>query len=368
MGSIKLENVEKWFGDLQVIKGIDLEIGDGEFVIFVGPSGCGKSTLLRMIAGLEETSRGRILLDGDDVTDRLPSERGLSMVFQSYALYPHMDVRDNMGFSLKTAGSPKSEIEQKVGRAAEILKLDDYLDRRPKALSGGQRQRVAIGRAIVRKPAVFLFDEPLSNLDAGLRARVRLDFITRHQQLRTTTLYVTHDQVEAMTMADTLIVMNQGRIEQIGTPSELYARPANLFVARFLGMPEMNLIQGTLIETRGGVTNVMLPSGKTLAVPLTGEASKHGAPLTIGIRPQDLIEHGNGPMRIDATVRLVERLGSRTNIHIVADGIGALVWQRPRDCAPEPGTPLHLSVDASALHLFGENGSRLDTEMLKENA
>ncbi|MBA16924.1 MAG: ABC transporter ATP-binding protein [Sphingomonas sp.] len=368
MSGLRIEEACKSFSARQILDRVSLDIADGSFAVVVGPSGCGKSTLLRAIAGLEPLDQGAIHLGARDITRLPPGQRDIAMVFQSYALYPHLTVRENMAFALRMRHEPANAIDQAVRQVAEMLDLADVIDRKPGQLSGGQRQRVAIGRAIVRKPAVFLFDEPLSNLDAGLRARVRLDFITRHQQLRTTTLYVTHDQVEAMTMADTLIVMNKGRIEQIGTPSELYARPANLFVARFLGMPEMNLITGTLIETRDGVTNVMLPSGKTLAVPLTGAASKHGAPLTIGIRPQDLIEHGNGPMRIDATVRLVERLGSRTNIHIVADGIGALVWQRSGDCAPAPGTPLHLSIDASALHLFGENGSRLDTEMLKETA
>ncbi len=242
MGSISLKAVEKWFGDVQVIKGIDLDIQDGELIIFVGPSGCGKSTLLRMIAGLEETSRGKIALDGNDVTHKVPSERELAMVFQSYALYPHLSVEENVGFALKTAGAPKAEIDQKVGHAAEMLKLDAYMDRRPKDLSGGQRQRVAIGRAIVRNPKGFLFDEPLSNLDASLRVDMRFEIARLHKTLETTMVYVTHDQVEAMTLADRIVVLKDGLIMQVGTPRELYETPNNVFVAQFIGSPKMNLV------------------------------------------------------------------------------------------------------------------------------
>jgi len=242
MGSISLKSVEKWFGDVQVIKGVDLDILDGELIIFVGPSGCGKSTLLRMIAGLEETSRGQILLDADDVTHKVPSERELAMVFQSYALYPHLSVEENMGFALKTAGAAKTEIDDKVGNAAALLKLNDYLDRRPKDLSGGQRQRVAIGRAIVRKPKGFLFDEPLSNLDASLRVDMRFEIARLHKTLASTMVYVTHDQVEAMTLADRIVVLKDGQIMQVGTPRELYENPNNVFVAQFIGSPKMNMM------------------------------------------------------------------------------------------------------------------------------
>ena len=249
MGSIKLHAVEKWFDDLQVIKGIDLEIMDGEFIILVGPSGCGKSTLLRMIGGLEDTSRGSIILDDADVTDQPPSKRGLSMVFQSYALYPHMTVRENMGFSLKVAGTQKEEIDNKVGEAAQILKLEQLLDRRPKDLSGGQRQRVAIGRSIVRAPTAFLFDEPLSNLDASLRVEMRVELASLHQTLKTTMVYVTHDQVEAMTLADRIVVLESGQVAQIGTPKQLYEQPANLFVAQFVGSPKMNIFKNSAAES-----------------------------------------------------------------------------------------------------------------------
>ncbi|MEO0865413.1 MAG: ATP-binding cassette domain-containing protein, partial [Pseudomonadota bacterium] len=235
MATIELKAVEKWFGDVQVIKGVDLTINEGEFVIFVGPSGCGKSTLLRMIAGLEETSRGQIMIDDRNATAEPPSKRGLAMVFQSYALYPHMSVRDNVGFPLKSAGLPRADIDAKVDEAARILKLDPYLDRRPKDLSGGQRQRVAIGRCIVRDPTAFLFDEPLSNLDASLRVEMRYEIAKLHQQLNASMIYVTHDQVEAMTLADRIVVMQGGNIEQIGTPLDLYDNPANEFVATFIG-------------------------------------------------------------------------------------------------------------------------------------
>jgi multiple sugar transport system ATP-binding protein len=246
MGAIELKAVEKWFGEVQVIKGVDLSIADGEFVIFVGPSGCGKSTLLRMIAGLEETSRGQVVIDGRDATAEPPSKRGLAMVFQSYALYPHMSVAENMGFSLKTAGAPKAEQEAKVAEAARVLRLEPYLERRPKDLSGGQRQRVAIGRSIVRDPTAFLFDEPLSNLDAALRVEMRYEIAKLHQHLTSTMIYVTHDQVEAMTLADRIVVLDFGTIAQVGTPRELYESPANLFVAEFIGSPKMNILPCTV--------------------------------------------------------------------------------------------------------------------------
>ena len=274
MGSIKLNSIEKWFDELQVIKGIDLEIMDGEFVILVGPSGCGKSTLLRMIGGLEETSRGSIILDGNDVTDQPPSKRGLSMVFQSYALYPHMTVRENMGFSLKVAGTQKEVIDDKVGQAAQILKLEDFLDRRPKDLSGGQRQRVAIGRSIVRAPTAFLFDEPLSNLDASLRVEMRLELARLHQTLKTTMVYVTHDQVEAMTLADRIVVLESGKIAQIGTPKQLYEQPANLFVAQFVGSPKMNIISRQVAES-------VSKNGESLEALVKNKQAEN-----IGVRPE----------------------------------------------------------------------------------
>ena len=248
MADVRLTGVKKRFGALEVLKGVDLEIADGEFVVFVGPSGCGKSTLLRTIAGLEEISEGEIAIGGRRVNDLSPSDRGIAMVFQSYALYPHMTVRENMAFGLKLAKTDKAEIDRRVTAAAATLNITDYLDRKPKALSGGQRQRVAIGRAIVREPQVFLFDEPLSNLDAALRVRMRYEFASLHERLKTTMIYVTHDQIEAMTLADRIVVLSAGRIEQVGAPMELYERPCNLFVAEFIGSPKMNLIAGEIVE------------------------------------------------------------------------------------------------------------------------
>ena len=285
MGSITLKAVEKWFGPIQVIKGVDLEIIDGEFVVFVGPSGCGKSTLLRMIGGLEDISRGSIEIDGKNVSDKPPSERGLSMVFQSYALYPHMSVFDNMGFSLKTAGAPQTEIDAKVNAVAETLKLTEYLQRRPKELSGGQRQRVAIGRSIVREPTAFLFDEPLSNLDASLRVEMRYEISKLHKLLAATMIYVTHDQVEAMTLADRIVVLDAGNIIQVGTPKDLYNKPANTFVAQFIGSPKMNFILYT-----GSTANA----------------------VQLGIRAEHIAIVVAGAGQCDGKIEVVEYLGADT--------------------------------------------------------
>jgi len=341
MGSIELKAAEKWFGDVQVIKGVDLKMEDGEFVVFVGPSGCGKSTLLRMIGGLEETSRGQILIDGMDVTDQPPSKRGLSMVFQSYALYPHMSVRDNMGFSLKTAGAPKAEIEAKVNHAAEILKLEPYLDRRPKALSGGQRQRVAIGRSIVRDPTAFLFDEPLSNLDASLRVEMRYEIAQLHRNLDTTMIYVTHDQVEAMTLADRIVVLEFGVIAQVGTPRELYEHPANLFVAQFIGSPKMNVLPCTVSGAR-----YTLEGGRG------GDYDRDANATQIGIRPEhiDVVEVGQG--QCDVTVDVLEYLGADT--YVIADGgpLGQITVRAHGDAVHTPGTRVGLSFHTGRAHFF----------------
>ncbi|NCX58631.1 MAG: sn-glycerol-3-phosphate ABC transporter ATP-binding protein UgpC, partial [Rhodobacteraceae bacterium] len=312
MGSIKLQAVEKWFDDLQVIKGIDLEIVDGEFIILVGPSGCGKSTLLRMIGGLEDTSRGSIILDDADVTEQPPSKRGLSMVFQSYALYPHMTVRDNMGFSLKVAGTPKEEIDHKVSEAAQILKLEDLLDRRPKDLSGGQRQRVAIGRSIVRAPTAFLFDEPLSNLDASLRVEMRLELARLHQTLKTTMVYVTHDQVEAMTLADRIVVLESGQVAQIGTPKQLYEQPANLFVAQFVGSPKMNIFKNSAVES--------IVKNKEFVKLL----NKNREAATIGVRPEHLVLKRGHKYGFFGRVSVVEYLGADCFVFIDCGDLGTL--------------------------------------------
>ncbi|QEW19601.1 putative sn-glycerol-3-phosphate import ATP-binding protein [Marinibacterium anthonyi] len=345
MGKIELKQVEKWYGELQVIKGVDLQIEDGEFVVFVGPSGCGKSTLLRMIGGLEETSRGAIVLDGKDVTDKPPHERGLTMVFQSYALYPHMSVADNMGFSLKTSGAPKAEIEAKVSEAARILKLEPFLDRRPKALSGGQRQRVAIGRSIVRDPTAFLFDEPLSNLDAALRVEMRYEIAKLHQSLKSTMIYVTHDQVEAMTLADRIVVLEYGTIAQVGPPRELYENPANLFVAKFIGSPAMNILPCT---TSGGLYS--LEGGRGGAFPGARPA------VHLGIRPEHIgiVSPGDGQM--DGTVDVVEYLGADSYVIVDGGPLGQITIRSDGNTAVRPGDRIGLSFRDDELHFFDEPG------------
>ncbi|MEY1557759.1 ABC transporter ATP-binding protein [Yoonia sp. R2331] len=297
MSGLTLQNVTKSYGAVEVIKGVDLEVSEGEFVVFVGPSGCGKSTLLRMIAGLEDCTSGQVEIGGKDVTDAEPSERGIAMVFQSYALYPHMSVRENIGFGLSLNRTPKSEIKARVEETARILQLEDYLDRKPKALSGGQRQRVAIGRAIVRNPKVFLFDEPLSNLDAALRANMRLELTDLHARLKSTMVYVTHDQVEAMTMADKIVILKDGKIEQVGSPMDLYESPATPFVAGFIGSPQMNLFEGH--ETLGG-------PGKTY-----------------GIRPEH-IDVSTTDGKWQGTIRHIERLGANTILHLDVPGLGTV--------------------------------------------
>ena len=349
MGSIQLQNVEKWFGEVQVIKGINLDISDGEFVIFVGPSGCGKSTLLRMISGLEETSRGRIFLDGDDVTDKLPSERQLSMVFQSYALYPHMSVRENIGFGLKTAGTPKTEIEEKVESAASVLKLNQFLDRRPKALSGGQRQRVAIGRAIVREPKGFLFDEPLSNLDAALRVEMRFEIAKLHETLNTTMIYVTHDQVEAMTLADKIVVLKDGLIMQVGSPRELYENPANLFVAEFIGSPKMNVLPCELQEN-----DVLLPGQEKGDLKVQSAAQ---GPTKLGIRPEHITLSDAGSSHCRGRVEVSEYLGADNYLYIECGELGTVVVRTLGTQSVSKGEDIYLKFDKSHIHYFDEHGS-----------
>ncbi|KMW56830.1 Various polyols ABC transporter, ATP-binding component [Candidatus Rhodobacter oscarellae] len=346
MGAIELRAVEKWFDELQVIKGIDLDIKDGEFIIFVGPSGCGKSTLLRMIGGLEETSRGAIVLDGTDVTDQPPSKRGLSMVFQSYALYPHMSVRDNMGFSLKTAGAPKAEIAEKVNEAARVLKLEPLLDRRPKDMSGGQRQRVAIGRSIVRAPTAFLFDEPLSNLDAALRVEMRLEIARLHQSLKTTMIYVTHDQVEAMTLADRIVVLDAGRIAQVGTPRDLYNHPADLFVAQFIGSPKMNVLPCGAADGA-----FMLQGGRGSAFDMA-----RGAPAHLGIRPEHIVLGAAGSGNCDGTVEVVEYLGADSYVFVNCGPLGVVNVRVSGAEEHAVGQDVGLSFPPERLHFFGADG------------
>lgn len=349
MGKIELQNVEKWYGDVQVIKGIDLTIQDGEFIIFVGPSGCGKSTLLRMIAGLEEISRGDVLLNDQRATDQAPSQRGLSMVFQSYALYPHMSVGENMGFSLKSAGASKAEIKAKVDDAAAILKLEDYLDRRPKDLSGGQRQRVAIGRSIVREPTAFLFDEPLSNLDASLRVEMRYEIAKLHQNLQSTMIYVTHDQVEAMTLANRIVVLDAGKIAQVGTPRELYQRPENLFVAQFIGSPKMNIISCTTDDDKFQITG----GG-------SGDFSGKNAATKLGIRPEHIEISTDSSGQLEGVVDVTEYLGSDTYVIVNAGQQGQITIRQIGDTDLRTGDKVSLHFAPDHLHFFGDQGERIE--------
>ena len=358
MGSIRLEKVSKHFGEHAVIPSIDLEINEGEFVVFVGPSGCGKSTLLRLIAGLEDVTSGRILIDGEDATDKPPAKRGLAMVFQSYALYPHMSVRNNIGFPLKMANVDKAEIDRKVEDAAKILNLTDYLERKPRALSGGQRQRVAMGRAVVRDPAVFLFDEPLSNLDAKLRVQMRAEIKTLHQRVETTSVYVTHDQIEAMTLADRVVVLNQGRIEQQGTPIELYRKPANLFVAAFIGSPAMNLLPGTIVAADGAPA-VRFADGTVLAISGDHAGLTPGRKVTVGLRPEHLNpDIGTGSV-INGTALLVEPTGAQSHVVFELGGqhVTAIV---DGEREVRHGQPFEAKIDPERVHIFdSETGEAL---------
>lgn len=332
MGSIRLEGVNKSFGATEVIPSVDLEIADGEFVVFVGPSGCGKSTLLRLIAGLEDLSGGKVLIDGNDVTIAAPAKRRLAMVFQSYALYPHMSVYKNIAFPLKMANMEKEAIDKKVRDAASVLNLTDYLDRKPGQLSGGQRQRVAIGRAIVREPTAFLFDEPLSNLDAALRVNMRLEISELHHQLNTTMIYVTHDQVEAMTLADKIVVLNAGRVEQFGSPLELYQKPANEFVAGFIGSPMMNFVEGD-------------------------EAVKYKA-HTIGVRPEHLAA-SNTKGTWSGVVTIAEHLGSDTFLRVETETMGILTARTTGEFTVKHGDTVYLTPDPEKIYRFGVDGKAL---------
>jgi multiple sugar transport system ATP-binding protein len=354
MASVTIHSVRKSFGEVPILHGVDIEIADGSFTVLVGPSGCGKSTLLRMIAGLEHITGGEIRIGGTVVNDMPPKARDIAMVFQNYALYPHMTVRDNMAFSLNLAKMDKATIEEKVRRAAEILALGDYLDRYPRQLSGGQRQRVAMGRAIVRDPQVFLFDEPLSNLDAKLRVAMRSEIKELHQRLRTTSIYVTHDQIEAMTMGDQIVVMRDGRIEQIGTPLELYDHPANQFVAGFIGSPAMNFLPGTVRRANGSAF-VELADGTRLQAPPSSAAD--GQPIVFGTRPEHLTLASAGG--IPANVVVLEPTGMDTFIACRHEGTPiSAVFRERYDFAP--GTPVHLVPDLSRAHLFdAQTGQRI---------
>jgi multiple sugar transport system ATP-binding protein len=354
MASVGIRDVKKAFGSTQVIHGVDISIGDGEFVVLVGPSGCGKSTLLRMIAGLENITGGEIRIGERVVNNVPPKERDIAMVFQNYALYPHMTVGANMGFSLRLRGAPKSEIDSRVNRAADILGLIPYLDRFPRQLSGGQRQRVAMGRAIVRDPQVFLFDEPLSNLDAKLRVAMRTEIKELHQRLKTTTVYVTHDQIEAMTMADKIVVMHDGIVEQIGTPLELYDKPDNQFVAGFIGSPAMNFLKGNVrvngVATFEGPNGVKLPLG-------AATAASDGRPAVYGIRPEHFTIADDGA---EAEIVVVEPTGSETQVFAKLGGEEIVAVFRERHQF-NPGEKVRLKPDPKLVHLFDEaTGKRLN--------
>jgi len=338
MAYLQLRGIEKAFGEARVIKGVNLEIQQGEFIVFVGPSGCGKSTLLRLIAGLETTTAGTIHLEGRDITDEPSSKRDLAMVFQSYALYPHMSVYENMSFALKLAKADPAVIEEKVTKAAEILNLTQYLKRTPKELSGGQRQRVAIGRAIVRSPKVFLFDEPLSNLDAALRGQTRVEIAKLHRDLGATTIYVTHDQVEAMTLADRVVVLRDGLVEQVGTPLELYDRPANQFVAQFIGTPKMNMVGASKLKS-------LAASGRKF--PIDG---------FVGLRPEyvELVAQADGEFK--ATVDLVEALGAETLVYVTTEWGEQIVARHTERSSLVAGEKVGVKIDLSTAHFFDAKG------------
>ncbi len=352
MADLELRGVVKRFGAAEVIHGVDLRIADGEFVVFVGPSGCGKSTLLRMIAGLEEISGGAVLIDGQDVTEVPAAKRGLAMVFQSYALYPHMSVRKNLSFGLETIGVARSEIERKIGDAAEILQIGELLERRPGQLSGGQRQRVAIGRAIVREPRIFLFDEPLSNLDAELRTQMRVEINRLHRRLGATMIFVTHDQVEAMTLADRIVVLRKGVIEQVGTPLELYNRPANGFVAGFIGSPRMNLLPGRIGRVEGERAEVEIAEGEMLRADFP-EPPRPGSTVTIGVRPEHLVPVAPGEGVLRGEVQIAEQLGGETYVYVTLPGGRSVTVEIKGQAAVGAGETMELGLAEGGFHVFG---------------
>jgi len=352
MAGLELQKVYKRFGGHQVIHGIDLTIEPGEFVVFVGPSGCGKSTLLRMIAGLEPISEGSLKIGGEDVTDVPAVKRGLAMVFQSYALYPHMSVKKNLSFGLETIGAPRDEIDRKVAEAADILQITPLLGRKPGQLSGGQRQRVAIGRAIVREPRVFLFDEPLSNLDAELRMQMRVEINKLHRRLGATMIFVTHDQVEAMTLADRIVVLRAGVVEQVGTPLDLYNNPANVFVAGFIGSPRMNLLPGTVTAQTGQDVTVTLDGGETIAARLDTPVTP-GTKVTVGMRPEALVPVAPGRGILRGEVQITERMGGETYVYLALSGGGSVTVEIKGQPDINTGDAIELAVEGGRFHLFG---------------
>ncbi len=352
MATVRLRDVRKSYGNVEVIKGVDIDIEDGEFVVFVGPSGCGKSTLLRMIAGLEDITSGTLEIDGEVVNDLEPKQRGIAMVFQTYAIFPHMTVRENVAFGLTIAGASKEEKESKVAEAARVLQMEHLLDRRPSQLSGGQRQRVAIGRAIVRDPKVFLFDEPLSNLDAALRMDMRMEIGKLHQDLGASMIYVTHDQVEAMTLADKIVVLKGGEVMQVGSPMELYHNPANLFVAGFLGAPSMNFLQ---VDVKEAVDDHVVVGNNALdpmQIFAKGQAFRAGDRAILGVRPQYLAPTEDATGMLHGQVELTERLGSETVVDVGLRDGSNIIAAISEDRVLETGTSIGLAFDAAKAHLF----------------
>ncbi|WP_194098026.1 ABC transporter ATP-binding protein [Marivivens aquimaris] len=358
MSGVSLRDLRKSYGALDVIHGASLDIKEGEFVVFVGPSGCGKSTMLRMIAGLEEISGGTVSIGGKEMNAVPARDRGVAMVFQNYALYPHMSVRDNMGFGLKNMGFAKKDIAERVNNAAEILQLTPYLDRKPKALSGGQRQRVAIGRAIVREPDVFLFDEPLSNLDAALRVQTRTEISQLHARLGATMIYVTHDQTEALTMADRIVVLRDGVIEQVGAPLELYDRPANLFVAGFIGAPKMNFLSAVLQQVApNGAATAKIESGEVIPVQVSSAHAQSGDKVTLGLRPENIAVDPAGPLK--GKVDLVEQLGNVELIYATLDMGCKIVAELRTRISPQMGDRIAFRSLSETIHVFNSNGEAI---------
>jgi len=356
VAELSLRHLSKRFGRHTVIDNISLDIADRQFAVLVGPSGCGKSTLLRLIAGLEAPTAGEIRIGGERVNEWTPRERGIAMVFQSYALYPHMTVFDNIAFGLTQTSMPRTEIAERVQKAADRLQIGHLLARKPKELSGGQRQRVAIGRAIVRQPRLFLFDEPLSNLDASLRTQMRLEFMQLHRELGATTVYVTHDQSEAMTLASLIVVLRQGRIEQIGSPLDVYEHPRNLFVAGFIGSPKMNMIAGRLEAADARNAHIVLDGGLRLLVAADAHHSSPGSKVTLGVRPEHLKEGATADALV-ATVVAIERLGSESLVHAKLPSAEMVTWRVVGSSAAKPGDAVRLGVDVTCCHLFDEAGN-----------
>jgi ABC-type sugar transport system ATPase subunit len=356
MADLKLDQIRKSYGAVDVLHGIDLDVKDGEFVVFVGPSGCGKSTLLRIIAGLEDISSGDLMIDGEVVNNKTPKDRGIAMVFQSYALYPHMTVYKNMAFGLKLANTDKSALDQRVRAAASTLQLDNLLDRRPSELSGGQRQRVAIGRAIVRQPKVFLFDEPLSNLDAALRVQTRIEIAKLHQKLKSTIVYVTHDQIEAMTLADKIVVMNAGRVEQVGSPMDLYHHPKTRFVAGFIGSPAMNFTRVKITATSAETVTVEMPGGGSAILPFVVSSGQVGKEVELGIRPEHLELNREGDLPVSGEVEVVEKLGDSTYFYVGLANGDRVTLRAPGHSRVRIGEKVTAAADGGAAHLFDDNG------------